>query len=122
MSTTTPTELSPQDVLDVLSRHILVDGYHVVMDLERSRGSYLYDARSDRMRNLWRNFGATDRTAFGSIVLPATFGGTALEVGGGVVATVSRTVSLFAPAAYSANLTGPHAQSSEGNLGVRVTW
>lgn len=33
----------------MLSRHILVDGYHVVMDLERSRGSYLYDARSDRM-------------------------------------------------------------------------
>jgi len=49
MTTTTRTELSPQDVLDVLSRHILVDGYHVVMDLERSRGSYLYDARSDRM-------------------------------------------------------------------------
>jgi L-lysine 6-transaminase len=49
MSATTRTELSPQDVLDVLSKHILVDGYHVVMDLERSRGSYLYDARSDRM-------------------------------------------------------------------------
>ena len=49
MTTTTRTELSPEDVLDVLSRHILVDGYHVVMDLEKSRGSYLYDARSDRM-------------------------------------------------------------------------
>jgi L-lysine 6-transaminase len=49
MTTTTRTELSPRDVLDVLSRHILVDGYHVVMDLERSRGSYLYDSRSDRM-------------------------------------------------------------------------
>ena len=49
MTTYTKTELSPQDVLDVLARHILVDGYHVVMDLERSRGSYLYDARSDRM-------------------------------------------------------------------------
>jgi L-lysine 6-transaminase len=48
-SVTTRTELSPRDVLDVLSRHILVDGYHVVMDLERSRGSYLYDSRSDRM-------------------------------------------------------------------------
>jgi len=47
MSTTT-TELSPKNVLDVLSRHILVDGYHVVMDMERSRGSYLYDARSER--------------------------------------------------------------------------
>jgi L-lysine 6-transaminase len=48
-SLTTRTELSPRDVLDVLSKHILVDGYHVVMDLERSRGSYLYDSRSDRM-------------------------------------------------------------------------
>ena len=47
MSTIT-TDLSPKNVLDVLSRHILVDGYHVVMDMERSRGSYLYDARSDR--------------------------------------------------------------------------
>ena len=49
MTTVTKTEMSPQDVLDVLARHILVDGYHVVMDVERSRGSYLYDARSDRM-------------------------------------------------------------------------
>ena len=46
---TTTTQLSPKDVLDVLARHILVDGYHVVMDMEKSRGSYLYDARSDRM-------------------------------------------------------------------------
>jgi L-lysine 6-transaminase len=37
-----------REVLDSLSRHILVDGYHVVMDLQKSRGSYLYDARSDR--------------------------------------------------------------------------
>jgi L-lysine 6-transaminase len=44
-----PTELSPKNVLDTLSRHILVDGYHVVMDLEKSRGSWVYDARSGRM-------------------------------------------------------------------------
>ena len=47
-ATVTREQLSPKNVLDVLSRHILVDGYHVVMDLKRSRGSYLYDARSDR--------------------------------------------------------------------------
>jgi L-lysine 6-transaminase len=46
---TTTTQLSANDVLDVLSRHILIDGYHVVMDMEKSRGSYLYDARSERM-------------------------------------------------------------------------
>jgi L-lysine 6-transaminase len=48
MPTVTREQLSPNNVLDVLSRHILVDGYHVVMDMERSRGSYLYDARSER--------------------------------------------------------------------------
>ena len=48
MSTVAREQLSPKNVLDVLSRHILVDGYHVVMDMKRSRGSYLYDARSDR--------------------------------------------------------------------------
>ena len=41
MTTLAKLDLSPQDVLDVLARHILVDGYHVVMDVERSRGSYL---------------------------------------------------------------------------------
>ena len=48
MPTITKEQLSPKNVLDVLSRHILVDGYHVVMDMERSQGSYLFDARSDR--------------------------------------------------------------------------
>jgi len=57
MTLTTRTHLSPDEVLDVLSRHILVDGYHVVMDLEKSRGSYLYDARSGRpMLDLFANF------------------------------------------------------------------
>ena len=57
MSLTTKTHLSPDEVLGVLSRHILVDGYHVVMDLDRSRGSYLYDARSGRpMLDFFANF------------------------------------------------------------------
>ncbi len=57
ISTPSPTELSPKDVLDALSRHLLVDGYHVVMDLERSHGSYLYDARSGRvLLDFYTNF------------------------------------------------------------------
>jgi L-lysine 6-transaminase len=48
MSSITKSPVEARDVLDSLSRHILVDGYHVVMDLNRSRGSYLYDARSGR--------------------------------------------------------------------------
>ena len=34
MSTLT-THVAPKNVLDVLGRHMLVDGYHVVLDLER---------------------------------------------------------------------------------------
>jgi L-lysine 6-transaminase len=57
MTLTTQRHLSPDEVLGVLSRHILVDGYHVVMDLERSHGSYLYDARSGRpMLDFFANF------------------------------------------------------------------
>ena len=48
MSSVVKYGVEAREVLDSLSRHILVDGYHVVMDLQRSRGSYLYDARSDR--------------------------------------------------------------------------
>src|SRR5690348_2841878 len=37
--------LSPQDVHERLRRHLLIDGFHLVVDLERSHGSWLVDAR-----------------------------------------------------------------------------
>jgi L-lysine 6-transaminase len=37
-------EIGPKNVLESLGRHMLVDGYHVVMDLDRSRGSFIRDA------------------------------------------------------------------------------
>ena len=33
-----------QNVLTSLSKHMLVDGYHVVMDLRKSRGNFLHDS------------------------------------------------------------------------------
>ena len=45
MSATVPSvQVTPKEVLDTLSRHMLVDGYHVVMDLRKSRGSFVFDA------------------------------------------------------------------------------
>lgn len=35
---------TPQEVRDVLSRHILVDGYHMVQDIQKSHGVFLHDA------------------------------------------------------------------------------
>src|SRR5664279_679599 len=33
-----------RNVLESLSKHILVDGYHVVMDLRKSRGNFIHDS------------------------------------------------------------------------------
>lgn len=40
--------IAPADVLDELKKHILVDGFEIVIDLERSQGSRLYDSHSNR--------------------------------------------------------------------------
>ena len=50
---------SAQQVLAGLEKHILLDGFRVIVDLERSRGSYLYDADSDRtLIDLYGFFGS----------------------------------------------------------------
>ncbi len=41
--------IAPADVHEVLARHMLADGYDFVLDLERSRGRRLVDARSGRV-------------------------------------------------------------------------
>ncbi|HEY5335720.1 MAG TPA: L-lysine 6-transaminase, partial [Mycobacteriales bacterium] len=38
--------VAPQEVLSSLGRHLLVDGYDLVLDLEASQGSWLVDARN----------------------------------------------------------------------------
>src|SRR5579871_4948437 len=40
--------IAPRAVIKRLERHILVDGFKLVIDLERSHGSRLVDARSGR--------------------------------------------------------------------------
>lgn len=52
MSTSSITDrrihVQPSDVHAVLSRHMLADGYEIVMDLQKSRGSWVFDARRGR--------------------------------------------------------------------------
>ncbi len=38
--------VDPNAVFDTLGRHMLVDGFHLVMDLEKSHGSWIVDARN----------------------------------------------------------------------------
>src|SRR3982750_1718795 len=49
----------PADVLKSLEEHILMDGFRIVIDLERSRGSYLYDAATGhRLIDFYGFFGS----------------------------------------------------------------
>jgi L-lysine 6-transaminase len=48
MSIATAAPVTPQDVHEVLGRHILADGYDVVFDYEKSHGSWLFDSRTGR--------------------------------------------------------------------------
>ncbi|NIO21301.1 MAG: L-lysine 6-transaminase [Candidatus Aenigmarchaeota archaeon] len=41
-------DVPPGKVIDTLAKRILVDGFHIVVDLERSKGSYMVDARTGR--------------------------------------------------------------------------
>jgi L-lysine 6-transaminase len=59
MSTATVASLrvDPSQVHEVLSRHMLADGFKVVLDLERSRGSWLFDSTRGRaMLDLFTSF------------------------------------------------------------------
>jgi L-lysine 6-transaminase len=47
------------DVLKALEQHILLDGFKVIIDLDKSRGSYLYDAATGRrLIDLYGFFGS----------------------------------------------------------------
>ena len=51
--------MDPSRVLSVLDEHILLDGFKIVIDLEKSRGSYLYDAATGhRLIDLYGFFGS----------------------------------------------------------------
>jgi len=41
-------DVPPGKVIDTLAKRILVDGFHIVVDLERSKGTYMVDARNGR--------------------------------------------------------------------------
>jgi len=40
--------IEPAKVLDTLGKHMLVDGYHIVLDLEKSHGNVMVDARDGK--------------------------------------------------------------------------
>lgn len=43
-----PTHIDPAQTLPILGKHMLVDGFDIVIDLKHSQGSYIVDARDGR--------------------------------------------------------------------------
>ncbi len=41
-------KVQPKDVLTTLQKHMLVDGFHIVLDLEKSENCYMVDARDGK--------------------------------------------------------------------------
>jgi L-lysine 6-transaminase len=52
-------ETTPSNVLETIEQHVLLDGFKVVVDLEKSRGSYLHNAVGNRrLIDLYGFFGS----------------------------------------------------------------
>ena len=50
---------NPSHALDVIAEHVLLDGFKIVIDLEKSRGSYLFNgATGHRLIDLYGFFGS----------------------------------------------------------------
>ncbi|OCP15503.1 autotransporter outer membrane beta-barrel domain-containing protein [Ensifer sp. LC54] len=72
--------------------------------------------------NIWHGFDADQHVNFGTDPIATKVGGTALEIGGGLVAKLSESTSLFATADYTTNLGGDKTQVLEGNIGISIKW
>jgi L-lysine 6-transaminase len=55
----TETALTPSNVLETIQQHVLLDGFKIVVDLDKSRGSYLQNAVDNRrLIDLYGFFGS----------------------------------------------------------------
>lgn len=72
--------------------------------------------------NLWHDFDADQRTWFGADEIVSTLKGTSLEVGGGLTADLTRTISLHAVVDYTTELDGERQRILEGTVGLTIRW
>lgn len=72
--------------------------------------------------NVWHGFAGNDVTLFDANAIVTKRKATSLEVGGGVVAEISRNVGVYVAAGYTTNLNGDRRRTLAGNVGLRVSW
>jgi autotransporter family porin len=72
--------------------------------------------------NLWRGLSGSQDIVFGADTISTETDATTLEVGGGLVAELTKSVSLHVTGDYSTNLGGERQRVVEGNVGLTVNW
>lgn len=73
--------------------------------------------------NMWHSFDANDSVSFGvGDPIITNREATSMEFGGGVVAQLSKSISLFATGDYTTNMTRAELNTIGGNVGVRISW
>lgn len=73
--------------------------------------------------NLWHEFGnGSDTVRFNGYPIRTDRNATALEIGAGLSAQVTKNVALYGKANYTTELSGQEVRSVGGKLGVRLTW
>lgn len=72
--------------------------------------------------NIWHEFEGTDDVLLDGFPISTTTGGTTLEFGGGLVASVTEDVSIYGTSDYTFDVDGKKWETFEGNLGLRVKW
>ena len=72
--------------------------------------------------NLWHNLTATDTIVFNTTAVAIESEGTLLELGGGISAKVTPSLSLYGEAKYGIGLDDDDAESLGGDIGFRFQW
>lgn len=72
--------------------------------------------------NLWHNFAATDTIVFNARAVAIESEGTQLELGGGISAQVTQSLSLYGEGGFGFGLDDSDAETVSGGIGLRFQW
>jgi outer membrane autotransporter protein len=74
------------------------------------------------MTNLWHDFGGQDAVAFNATPIITSHNVTAIEVGGGVSASMGKWADVYAKVSFTTDIDGNMQSSVSGRLGFRLVW
>lgn len=72
--------------------------------------------------NLWHTFGGSDTLSFDGYPIRTEHGASNLELGGGILARLSRDLSVYGGVDYTSHIDSHQQESLSANLGVRLDW